>query len=125
MTTITEINGCDITKSPKTLAKASDTIKAVTDRHNAACGIKIVSRIADAGNVQVSIATAKGRAKKWLYCHLLTNVQSFADGVADTAKHAPTGEPAPVREFVAHTDESAYFHGTIHAIRMIAQTQGA
>lgn len=123
MTTITEINGHDITKSPKTLDNASKSIKAVVENHNATCDTKIMSRIGDAGNVKVSIATAKGRAKKWLYCHLLTNVQAFADGVADTMKHAPTGEPAPERKFVAHTDEAAYFHGTIHAIGVIAAMQ--
>ena len=124
MTTITEINGHDITKSPKTLAKACDTIKSVVDTHNAACGIKIKSRITNGGEAQVSVATPGGRAKKWFHCHLLTNVQAFADGVADTvASKTPrpntpmgawlAGPPNPEREFVSHTDESAYFFGTL------------
>ena len=119
MTSKTQINGIDITTCPDTLAAANATIKEVVTKHNAACDIKIASRITNRAMVQVSIATAKGRAQKWLACHLVTNVQAFADGVMDAVKHATAGNGAPARDFAGHTDEALYFYGSIAAVRII------
>ena len=124
MTTIECMDGKDITASPDRLAKAEATIKAVVADHNSKCAVNIKTRM-KGGTVEVTACTKGGRATKWLACTMLTQVQSFADGVADAVASATprpdtpfgawlAGPPKPEREFVSHADEAAYFFGSLN-----------
>ena len=117
-TTITEMDGHDITADPTRSRPRKRPSPRSRRRTTKYCAVKIKSRIKGT-MVEVAVARSNGNAKNWLPCWMLTQVQAFADGVADVVNYTNSNTSAtaiaPNRNFVSHADEAAYCYGTVCA----------
>lgn len=94
-----------ITATPR---EAQAFARNIVRNHNAACENPIRTRVSK-GTLQFALV---GKGEEWFTATGILDIISFANGVSDVEQW---GSNLPEREFGTHSEEAAYFFGTLRA----------
>ena len=95
-----------ITVTPR---EAQAFARKIVRGHNAACENPIRTRVRN-GTLQFALV---GKGEEWHTATGILDITAFADGVSDVEQW---GSNPPERKFSSHSEEAAYFFGTLRAV---------
>ena len=88
--------------------EAQKMVRRIVRNHNADCENPIRTRVKN-DTLQFALV---GKGEEWFTASTLNDIISFSDGVSDVEAW---GNNAPERKFDTHSEEAAYFFGTLRA----------